>query len=233
MWKSSKLTLILLSLGLLLLSACGVSGEGETNAAPAQPIAAAEEQEEVAAPDQAPEDPTRFHILGAESEARFVINEVLQGNPKTVIGVSNEVSGEIYFDVQDPSASEVGTILIDSGSFVTDNSFRNGAIKRFILQSDEFEFIVFEPTEIEGLPEQVGRGESVVLTITGDLTIRDVTQPTTFQTEVKTISDTRLEGYAMLLILRSDFGLTIPEVPQVAGVDDELILEFEFIAESK
>lgn len=42
-------------------------------------------------------------IVQAESEARFVIDEVLNDAPKTVLGTTNQVAGEIAVDPQDPS----------------------------------------------------------------------------------------------------------------------------------
>ena len=58
---------------------------------------------------------------------------------------------------------------------------RNGAIRRFILQSDrdENQYIVFTPAAIEGMPDAVAVGEPFSFQVTGDLTIRDVTRPET------------------------------------------------------
>ena len=69
--------------------------------APTQPPAA----EEPAAPE-ATQPPAAapasaeslFEIDPARSEARFKINEVLNGSPKTVIGVTNQVAGQIAVD---------------------------------------------------------------------------------------------------------------------------------------
>ena len=45
------------------------------------------------------------------------------------------------------------------------------------------------------------------------------------------VSEDRIEGSGSAVVLRSDFGLQIPSVPNVANVSDEVILEIDFVAE--
>ena len=66
-----------------------------------------------------------------------------------------------------------------------------------------------------------------------DLTISGVTKPVTFATSVKAESATELSGLAKTQVLRSDFNLTIPNVPSVANVTDEVQLELQFAAKAE
>jgi polyisoprenoid-binding protein YceI len=109
---------------------------------------------------------------------------------------------------------------------------RNRAIRRFILQTDDYEFITFEPSTITGLPASAAVGESFDFQVTGDLTIRDISNEVTFAVSVTPVSETRLEGLASTTILRADYNLTIPSVPSVADVDEEVLVELEFVAEA-
>ena len=68
------------------------------------------------------------------------------------------------------------------------------------------------------------------LHVTGDLTVRDITREITFQVTVTPVSETRLEGVAKATVLRSDYELNIPSVPNVANVSDEVRMEIEFVA---
>ncbi|HEX9895885.1 MAG TPA: YceI family protein, partial [Gemmatimonadales bacterium] len=70
------------------------------------------------------------------------------------------------------------------------------------------------------------------LQIAGDLTIREVTQAVSFEATISVISESEIQGNATATISRSDFELTIPSVPRVAGVDEKLLLEFDFVARS-
>lgn len=175
-------------------------------------------------------DPVIFEIVQAESEARFIIDEVLNGAPKTVVGVTDQVAGEIAIYLDDPAQTKIGTILVNARTLSTDNEFRNRAIKNQILRTNDYEFITFTPTEIVGLPESAAVGESFSFQIIGELTVRDVTNPVTFDATVTPASETQLAGSASATILYADFGLTIPEARSVASVGDEVILEIDFVA---
>ncbi len=212
-----------------LLAGCAGSAATPTTTAPlpAEPAVATS-----AASPQPMVEPTVFRILAQESQARFQIDEILGGSPNTVVGVTDQVSGEIRIQPSAPAQSELGPIQIDAGSLSTDNSFRNGAIDSFILQTAAFPFIIFTSTTIDGLPTSVSPGDNLSFTVRGDLTIRDVTLPVTFDVTVAVASPTRLTGLARATITRSDFGLTIPSVPQVADVSDAIVLEFAFAAQA-
>ncbi|MEZ4836407.1 MAG: YceI family protein [Caldilineaceae bacterium] len=145
------------------------SAEEGAAEATAEPTEAPAEEAAAAA------DPLTFVIDAERSEVRFVVNEVLRGQPTTVTGVNSGVSGEILVDQANPAASQIGVLTIDAATFVTDNNQRNGAIRRFILQSGNHPTITFAPTEISGMPESVAVGDTVDFQVTGDLTIRNIT----------------------------------------------------------
>jgi polyisoprenoid-binding protein YceI len=171
-----------------------------------------------------------FQITSDGSEARFIIDEILRGEPKTVVGATSQVSGEIRIDLGNLSATEVGSIEIEAGTVKTDNNFRNGAIENFILQTGSFPIISFSPAVIDGLPAEVVVGDTFSFTLTGDLTIREITQSVSFDVTVTAQSETEIRGSARTTVLREDFNLTIPSVAQVAGVSNEVILELDFVA---
>ena len=174
--------------------------------------------------------PITFQIVAAESEARFSLGEVLAGSPKTVVGVTSDLAGEMLVDLNDLSTAQLGVIQISAGTLATDNEFRNGSLREFILQTDDYPFITFTPTALNGLPAAAAVGDTITFEIVGDLTIRDVTQSVTFMATVTVVSETSLEGSATTTVNRTDFGLEIPSVPNVADVDEEVILEIDFVA---
>ena len=173
-----------------------------------------------------------YRISQDESEVRFTLNEVLRGNPTTVVGKTNQVAGDVLIDTANPAGSELGTIRINARTLATDNNFRNSAIRSEILESSraEYEFIGFVPTSLSGLPEHIEIGQTVAFQVTGDLTIRTITRSVTFDMTVTLTSDTRLEGIGSTTVLRSDFGLIIPNAPGVADVTEEVKLEIDFVA---
>jgi polyisoprenoid-binding protein YceI len=174
--------------------------------------------------------PTVFQIVPEESQARFTIDEILRGEPKTVVGTTNQVAGQSAIDLNDLDRAQVGTILINARTFATDSGQRDRMIQNQILQTDRHEYVSFTPTELVGLPEAATIGQSVRFQIVGHLIVRDVTREVTFDATVTPQSPSRLVGNATTTIHRLDWGITIPQVPAVAGVSDEVRLELDFVA---
>jgi polyisoprenoid-binding protein YceI len=174
-----------------------------------------------------------YTISQEESEVRFSIDEILNNAPVTAVGVTNQIAGEIGIDFTTPANTQVGVITVNARTLTTDRENRNRMIRNEILDTEEFEFITFTPTAVTGLPAAIVPGETVAFQITGDLTIRDVTLPVTFEVTAMVDAEGRLSGYAATTVLRSDYGITIPSVPSVAEVSDEVLLEFDFVAYQK
>ncbi len=173
-----------------------------------------------------------FEIDKTQSEVRFEIDEVLRGNDFRVTGTTSEVAGQIRVDFDDPSASEVGEIVINVRTLSTDDSLRDRAIRSRILNTsdEENEFARFVPTALEGLPGEVAVGESLPVTVTGDLTLSGTTQPVTFAGQITLASRSRLEIEATASVLHADFNLSIPAVPMVASISDEVLLAVNLVA---
>ena len=237
--------LILVSVG-----ACGLLQEPESASAPIEATPLATEVVEPTSPEDvvqtevveveaegegnvetsAPGEARTFSISQAESEVRFELDEDLRGQRTTVVGITDQVAGEIRVDMADLSTAQVGVMQINARTLLTDNSFRNRAIQNEILETGEFEFITFEPVAIEGLPESVGVGEEITFNIAGDLTIRDITQSIVFSVVAKVDSENQISGTATAIIERVDFDLNIPSVPNVANVEEEVELYIDFVA---
>ena len=191
--------------------------EGATQPAQAVPLA----NEPVA---------TTYQLSQESSQARFLIDEVLRGSDFRVVGATNQVAGEIAFDLGNPAAARVGPITVNARTLATDSSFRDRALKNRILLTDDHEFVTFTPTELVGLPETVSLGEAFTFQMTGDLIITDVTKPVTFDVTVTPVSATTLQGSATTTLLYEDFGLAIPAAQAVQAVADEVTLELDFTA---
>jgi polyisoprenoid-binding protein YceI len=170
-----------------------------------------------------------YQIVQAESQAIFAIFEELRGSPFTAVGVTDQVAGEILIDF-DNAAAQLGVIQVNARTLKTDSSLRDRAISNQILNTSRYEFITFEPTAISGLPSSISPGETITFQITGNLTIREITQEVTFEMQVTLVDRNRLEGQGQATVLRSDYNLIIPSVPSVANVADNVLLEIKFTA---
>ena len=187
----------------------------------------------VTVPTLAPTDgATLFTIDSSSSKATFTINEVLFGNPNTVVGETDKVAGQILVNAQDPSKSQVGEIKIDVSTVVTDNDLRNRTLQGRILQTDTAanQYATFVAKSITGLPESIAVGQQVSFKITGDLTTHQVTKTVTFDATVKVVSDKQITGTASTTVKYSDFGISVPDVPSVTGLGDTVKLALDFTA---
>ena len=177
-------------------------------------------------------DAVTFTIVPDGTEARFSIYELLMGQDKTVVGTTAAVEGSITVDPANPASATIAPIRIDASTLATDSGRRDGAIQRWILESnkEQYKYIVFTPTQLDGLPATVAIGEPFTFAVIGDLTIRDVTKQETFTVTVTATSETELVGLGQTTVMRGDYNLTIPSVPSVANVAEEVPLEIEFRA---
>ena len=170
-----------------------------------------------------------FQINQGESQVRFNIYELLRGSPKDVIGTSNQVAGQAAVDLNDLSSAQLGEIVINARTLETDDNRRNQAIRNRILFTDQYEFVTFKPTQISGLSGSAVPGQAFTFQVTGDLTIKDITKPVTFDVTVTVETIDRLVGSAKTSISLADFNLAVPDVPFVANVGETMALEIDFV----
>ena len=175
---------------------------------------------------------TLFTIDSSSSKATFTIDEVLFGNPNTVVGETDKVAGQFLVNAQDPSKSQVGEIKIDVSTLVTDNDLRNRTLQGRILQTDTAanQYATFVAKSITGLPESIAVGQQVSFKITGDLTIHQVMKTVAFDATVKAVSDKQITGTASTTVKYSDFGISVPDVPSVTGLGEMVKLALDFTA---
>ncbi|MES2225038.1 MAG: YceI family protein, partial [Patescibacteria group bacterium] len=177
----------------------------------------AKEQLAATAPEQ-----KLYRIDSANSKVQFSITEELRGKPFTAVGTTNQVAGDIIVGTTDGKASlTAGTITIDANTFKTDSAQRDGAITRFIIKTgtEGNQYITFKATSISALPAVIETGKPFSFTATGNLTLAGITKPATLAVTA-TQTDSALTGTIKSTLKRSDYSLTIPNIPFVANVPD-------------
>lgn len=171
-----------------------------------------------------------YAIKPSDSTASFIVDEVLRGSPYTVVGKTDQVAGQLAFDPAHPETAQLGTILVEARTLTTDDANRTRALGNKILNTEQYEYVAFTPTQLIGLPSSVSVDQAFTFQALGDLTIKDVTRPTTFEVTVTPTADGSLDGTAITAIQYADWGVSIPKVPFVASVGDEVKLKLDFSA---
>jgi polyisoprenoid-binding protein YceI len=175
---------------------------------------------------------TTFNIIPGESQLQYEVGEVFisENNRFAVaIGITRQVEGEILIDRAAPQNSSIGAITADISQFQSDSGRRDNAIRTRYLESQRYPTVTFVPTQIEGLPESYQEGQEIPLQITGDLTIREVTQPATFDAMVKLEGD-QLSGQATTTILMSEYGFGPINIAGILMTEDEVVVTLTFVA---
>ncbi|MBA3823879.1 MAG: YceI family protein [Ktedonobacterales bacterium] len=175
---------------------------------------------------------TLFAISQSASTASFTIHEVLFGKPKTVVGKTQQVAGQILIDAHQPSRSKLSTIRVDLGTLATDDDRRTHTLHTRILQPSTAanEYATFVPTSYSGLPTSFSIGKPVTFHLHGNLTIHQVTKPEVFTVTLKQVSATQLVGSATTTVNYADFKLAIPNIPFVSDVGKSVVLALDFTA---
>lgn len=173
-----------------------------------------------------------FRIIPGESQVSYEVGEVFldQDNAfNLAIGVTGEVNGEILVDRENPQNSTIGVMTVDVSQFTSDSPRRDNAIRERFLQSAQYPLVEFVPLEVQGLPESYEQGREITFQVSGDLTIRDVTNPVTFDVKMVGNGDT-IAGEATTTILMSDFGFGPISIAGILNTEDEVRVTVDFVA---
>lgn len=255
MFRATLLTVTVVALLSLAACAPGATAPAAPTTAPAAPTAAAKAAApttgaaaptaaaKAAAPTTAAAAPTAaakaaapagaarvYKIVADGTEARFLVREQLANRnlPSDAVGRTKNVSGAIAIDPAtgkvDPSQSK---FTVNIASLATDVSLRDGFIKRSVLTTDQFPDATFAVKEVKGLATPLPTSGDVQFQVVGDLTVRDVTKPITWDVTGKVDGNT-VTGQATTAFKFGDFNLTQPRVPTVLSIEDNIRLEIDF-----
>ncbi len=179
----------------------------------------------------APAGTQRFVIVPSQSAVVYRVDETLfnEGNRlNTAVGTTTAVRGEITVDRARPAHSRIGTIAIDISRFSSDSARRDSAIRERWLESARYPTAAFVATAIKGLPGTYQDGRDVAVQITGNLTVRGVTRPTTWAATIN-VDGNRLTVTGQTTVKMTDFGFAPPSLFFLKA-EDGVRLEFRFVA---
>ena len=170
---------------------------------------------------------TRVDLVVGDSEARYRAQEVLVGRgANEAVGRTSNVSGAIQVEADGAIAADQSRIIVDLTSLQSDSSTRDNYIKRSTLRVSEFPNAVFVVTSAPGLPVPLPTSGTAAFELMGDLTVRGVTRPTTWQATA-TFAERDVTGSATTTVLMTDFGMTPPRVGSVVSIEDSVKLELD------
>jgi polyisoprenoid-binding protein YceI len=181
-----------------------------------------------------------FAIVPAESKASYIVDEEffadarekynIEAGQVQTIGSTQEVAGQLQLNLDDLS-SPLGDnrFTVQINTLESDQALRDGWIRRNGPRLNDYPTAEFVATGIQGAPASYSEGEEVQFQLVGNLTMRDITQPATFDVTATLQGDT-ITGKATTRALLSAFGIDPPNFANTLVVGDEFTIEVDLTA---
>lgn len=211
-------------IAVVALAGCSLGEKGEAEAATVSADKAATNL-----PATSAAAAIRYVTAPTGNAARYRVREQLVGVdlPNDAIGETKAVTGTISADAKGNILPAESKFVIDVTNLVSDKQRRDGFIRGRVLQTQQYPNVTFVPSSVKGLSAPVPKTGSRSFDITGDLTVRNVTKPTTWRVTARFAGD-HVTGSAKTGFTFADFGMEQPRVPVVLSVADSIHLELDF-----
>lgn len=182
-----------------------------------------------------------YTIVPSASNAAYLVDEEffsgalaklgIEAGLVDVIGKTQEFEGQFNINFDDLSSLEGSNqFTVKLNTLSTDQSRRDNWIRNNGPQFNTYPLAEFTATGLEGSPTSYTEGEEVHFKLLGDLTIREVTQPVTFDVTAKVEGDT-VTGVATADLKMTDFGIDPPNFANTLSVANEFQVRVEFTAQ--
>lgn len=175
----------------------------------------------------------RFTIVADESQAGYAVEEEFFGQDVsffTTMGSTAVISGEIEIVIR---GSEVSLgdnrIEVNLDTLQSDDPRRDRRLRTQWLESELYPLAVFRGRSIANFPADPAEDQPLNFQLTGDMTIREITNPMTFDVTA-TLSGDMLSGTATGNLLMVDYGFEPPSVAGILQVTDGVTVTVDFAA---
>jgi polyisoprenoid-binding protein YceI len=242
---------IVLFLTVLLVAACGGASMPTATPIPIEepavapraveePTATSTPISEASSGDQDVGEQRTYVIVPEESKASYVVDEEffadalskygIQAGLTDTIGSTQEIEGELQLNLDDLSAPlGANRFAVSLATLTSDQPLRDRWIRQNGPQFNKFPVAEFTATAIEDTPPTYQEGDEVQFKLVGDLAIREITQPVTFDVTANLEGDT-ITGVATAQLLMTDFGIDPPNFANTLTVQNEFAVQVEFTA---
>jgi polyisoprenoid-binding protein YceI len=184
-----------------------------------------------------------FVIVPAESKASYHASEEffpaalarlgIKSGKAEAVGTTRAIEGRFQFDPARPTTSlGENTFSVRLNTLTSNQSKRDDYLRQVRDDGPSFDaypLATFRATAIDGGSAANAAGRELNLTLTGDLTVREITKREVFDVKAQLTGDT-LAGVATTRFLLSDFGIGPIDFPPLLAVADPIGIELQFTA---
>lgn len=241
--NKNRLFLMLMLMAALVMAACSSAANSPaTSSAPP------------AVPETAPQGSVKTYTIGAEadetrtfvvtdaSQASYIVDEEffadalaklgINAGRVVVVGTTPGVTGELRLNFGKPELLEGAEFTVDMTGLRTDQNRRDTWLRDNAIETVRFPQATFVATAVSGLPATYTEGEEISFKLTGDLTVRNVTNQVTFDV-VAALAGNTLRGTATLPLQMTDFGIQPPDFVNTLTVANSFSIEVKIVAQSQ
>jgi polyisoprenoid-binding protein YceI len=163
------------------------------------------------------------------NRARYRVREQLArlDFPNDAVGETSTVSGSLMVTPEGEIVRAGSRFVIRLADLASDADRRDNYLRRNTLGTEEYPDAVFIPTGFRDLPSPLPATGEASFLLEGELTIRDVTRPVSWQVDAE-FSNGAVLGRAETRFTFADMGLTVPTVGSVLSIRDDIRLEYDF-----
>lgn len=181
-----------------------------------------------------------YIIVPAESSASYIVEEEFfglalgkYGIPEglvNTVGTTSAIEGQFQLNWDDLSAPlGENTFTVDLSTLESNQRLRDNWIRDEGPEFGTYPNATFVAESLEGAPTSYTPGEEVTFQLVGQLTIRETTQPATFDVTASLLDGT-VSGTAVAALVMSDFGIAPPDFANTLTVADNFRIEVTFTA---
>jgi polyisoprenoid-binding protein YceI len=176
----------------------------------------------------AAEAPVRYETGPTGNAARYRVRERLAGKTldNDAVGETTQVSGTLVLDAGGQVVADSSRFSATVAGLTSDEKRRDRYVRNRILVTDSFPTTTFQATAVRGLPAPLPTSGTVAFDLVGNLTVKGVTRPATWQVTA-TVQGDQLMARAVTRFTFADFRLLQPKVSILLGVADTIALEYD------
>lgn len=176
--------------------------------------------------DDAPAAAGEVWDITDASELGYRVKEILFGVDTEGVGRTNQITGSLVIDGTQVTDAE---FVVDVATIESDDGRRDNQFRGRIMSTDEFPQAVFTLTEPIELGTEATEGATVDTTATGELTLRGVTNPVTFDVSAR-LENGKIGVLGDIPVVFADYSIANPSTGGITTEDNGL-LEFVLVFE--
>lgn len=171
-----------------------------------------------------------FKVDPSQTQASYAVNEILFGNKRITTGTTNSVDGDFKLGLRDGKPFfDVNKLRVDLRTLKSDSGFRDRAIQSQWLESAKYPYAEFVAKDVQGFPADPAAGKEAHFQVSGDMTIREITKPVTFDVTATAEGET-ISGTGTTLLFMKDFGFDPPDIAGRFTVSDGVTVTVKGVA---